>query len=234
MTVRLRDLRSKAWPAPQDGRLVPFWKPSFHRRSSYVTKVFGNCYTRNYVLRVLRTFPSWVETGSGDVMARGIGGALTLRSGQGDVIMDRRASTVCDTVVDMNEVSNGGTSPTDIAFAADLLRGHTDAIVLEVLRRGDRYGFEIYKAIRDRAKGYEIKEATLYATYRRLERDGLVEAYWGDETQGGRRKYYRITDAGRAVHRRNLDTWVATRGVIDAFLDVKSSAGADSKGTNHD
>ncbi len=82
------------------------------------------------------------------------------------------------------------------AFAADLLRGHTDTIVLGVLRGRDRYGFEIYKAIRDATGGdYEIKEATLYAAYRRLVKDGLVEAYWGDESQGGRRKYYRITDA---------------------------------------
>ncbi|GIG21613.1 PadR family transcriptional regulator [Cellulomonas chitinilytica] len=106
------------------------------------------------------------------------------------------------------------------AFSADLLRGHTDTIVLATLRRGDRYGFEIYKAIRDATGGaHEIKEATLYATYRRLTQDGLVEAYWGDESQGGRRKYYRITDAGRAVFRRNVTAWVATRDVIDALLD---------------
>jgi DNA-binding PadR family transcriptional regulator len=110
------------------------------------------------------------------------------------------------------------------AFAADLLRGHTDTIVLGVLRRTDRYGFEIYKAIRDAAGGdHEIKEATLYATYRRLEKDGLVESYWGDETQGGRRKYYRITDAGRATYSGNVAAWVATRGIIDSLLDVKGT-----------
>ncbi len=112
----------------------------------------------------------------------------------------------------------------DDAFSADLLRGHTDTIVLSTLRSGDRYGFEIYKTIRDATGGgdHEIKEATLYATYRRLEKDGLVESYWGgDETQGGRRKYYRITDAGRAVYRSNVAAWVATRRVIDTLLDVK-------------
>jgi len=112
----------------------------------------------------------------------------------------------------------------DDAFAADLLRGHTDTIVLGVLRRGDAYGFEIYKAIRDATGGdYEIKEATLYATYRRLEKDGLVESYWGDESQGGRRKYYRITDAGRAVFGSNVAAWTATRRIIDSLLDVKES-----------
>ena len=107
----------------------------------------------------------------------------------------------------------------DEAFTADLLRGHTDTIVLGVLRRHDSYGFEIYKSIREATGGaYEIKEATLYASYRRLVRDGLAEAYWGDESQGGRRKYYRITDAGRAAFRSNVTTWVATRGIIDDLL----------------
>lgn len=120
-----------------------------------------------------------------------------------------------------DSTSDGGAD----AFAADLLRGHTDTIVLGVLRRRDRYGFEIYKAIRDATGGdYEIKEATLYAAYRRLVKDGLVEAYWGDESQGGRRKYYRITDAGRAVYRRNVDAWVVTRRTIDSLLDLKGES----------
>jgi len=108
------------------------------------------------------------------------------------------------------------------AFAADLLRGHPDTIVLGVLRGGAGYGYEIHKAIRDATGGeYEIKEATLYATFRRLTKDGLIEPYWGDETQGGRRKYYRITDAGRAVFRRNVDDWLATQKIINTLLDLK-------------
>lgn len=120
-------------------------------------------------------------------------------------------------------------STADDAFSADLLRGHTDTIVLATLRRGDRYGFEIYKTIRDATGGaHEIKEATLYATYRRLTKDGLVEAYWGDESQGGRRKYYRITDAGRAVFRSNVAAWVATRDVIDSLLSTGTSTGTST------
>ena len=116
-------------------------------------------------------------------------------------------------------------SGADDAFAADLLRGHTDTIVLGVLRQHDSYGFEIYKTIRDATGGrYEIKEATLYATYRRLLKDGLAEAYWGDESQGGRRKYYRITDAGRNVYRQNLSAWVATRDIIDSLLDLDADS----------
>ncbi|GAA1949303.1 PadR family transcriptional regulator [Agromyces allii] len=124
----------------------------------------------------------------------------------------------------MTKDTASGATPDD-AFAADLLRGHTDTIVLGVLRRHDSYGFEIYKLIRDATGGaYEIKEATLYASYRRLLRDGLAEAYWGDESQGGRRKYYRITDAGRAAFTQNVAAWVATRTIIDSLLGSTPAA----------
>ena len=122
-------------------------------------------------------------------------------------------------------MSDNPTQVSSDAFAADLLRGHTETIVLGVLQQHDSYGFEIYKTIRDTTGGaYEIKEATLYATYRRILKDGLAEAYWGDETQGGRRKYYRITDAGRAVYRRNVAAWIATRDIIDSLLDLDASS----------
>ena len=121
----------------------------------------------------------------------------------------------------MLEKLDGDNTGLSDAFAADLLRGHTETIVLAVLSRGESYGFEIFKTIRDATGGaYEIKEATLYASYRRLLKDGLVEAYWGDETQGGRRKYYRITDAGLAVYHENVRAWVITRGIIDSLLDL--------------
>ncbi|HZM74736.1 MAG TPA: PadR family transcriptional regulator [Candidatus Limnocylindrales bacterium] len=126
----------------------------------------------------------------------------------------------------MPEIPNSDTLQTSEAFAADLLRGHTDTIVLAVLSQGESYGFEIFKTIRDATGGaYEIKEATLYASYRRLLNDGLVEAFWGDETQGGRRKYYRITDAGRAVYHDNVQAWEITRGLVDSLLDLGKPAG---------
>jgi PadR family transcriptional regulator PadR len=121
-------------------------------------------------------------------------------------------------------MSTENAAPQSEAFASDLLRGHTDTIVLGTLRDTERYGFEIYKTIRDATGGdYEIKEATLYATFRRLVKDGLVDAYWGDETQGGRRKYYRITDAGRAVYTRNVSDWNATQRIINTLLNAKGT-----------
>ena len=105
-------------------------------------------------------------------------------------------------------------------LSSDLLRGHTDAIVLHVLEGGDAYGFEIYNRIIGRTGGrYEPKETTLYSSYKRLEASGAIDSYWGDETQGARRKYYRITEKGRKVFEQELRDWKFTQKIINDLLD---------------
>ena len=108
----------------------------------------------------------------------------------------------------------------EAAMSSDLLRGHTDAIVLRILMRGDAYGFEIYNRILERTGGqYEPKETTLYSSYKRLEADGSIISYWGDETQGARRKYYRITAKGREVFEQEVRDWKFTQKIINDLLE---------------
>ncbi|WP_033827607.1 PadR family transcriptional regulator [Bacillus andreraoultii] len=108
----------------------------------------------------------------------------------------------------------------DGKVSADLLRGHTDTIVLGILMKGDNYGYEIYKTIIDKTDGlYQLKEATLYSSYKRLEKDGCIIAYWGDETQGGRRKYYSITDKGIKRYRQNKIDWEFTQQILNKLLE---------------
>ncbi|MDR2485038.1 MAG: PadR family transcriptional regulator [Treponema sp.] len=104
-------------------------------------------------------------------------------------------------------------------LASDLLRGHTDTIILRLLLDGDSYGFEIYSKILERTgEQHEIKEPTLYSSFKRLEAAGCVASYWGDETQGARRKYYRITDAGRRLFEKNVEGWNFTKRIMDTLL----------------
>lgn len=101
----------------------------------------------------------------------------------------------------------------------DLIRGHTDTIILNVLRQGDSYGYEIYKkVIALSGQQYEMKEATLYTAFRRLQHDDLIASYWGDESQGGRRKYYRITAKGKEVYVQNLVAWNFAKEVLDKLI----------------
>jgi DNA-binding PadR family transcriptional regulator len=101
----------------------------------------------------------------------------------------------------------------------DLIRGHTDTIILNILRQGDSYGYEIYKkVITLSSHQYELKEATLYTAFRRMEQDDLIASYWGDESQGGRRKYYRITAKGREVYQQNIVDWNFAKEVLDKLI----------------
>jgi DNA-binding PadR family transcriptional regulator len=105
-------------------------------------------------------------------------------------------------------------------IASDLLRGHTDTVVLSILAKGDNYGYEIRRTIVDKTDGsFELKEATLYSSYKRLEDSGYITAYWGDETQGGRRRYYRITEAGRELFRQNKSEWEKTQTLLNKLLE---------------
>jgi PadR family transcriptional regulator PadR len=104
-------------------------------------------------------------------------------------------------------------------ISTDLIRGHTDTIILNILRQGDSYGYEIYKKIIVLSGNqYELKEATLYTAYRRLEQDGFIVSYWGDESQGGRRKYYRITDKGRERYEKNKKDWNFAKEVLERLI----------------
>jgi DNA-binding PadR family transcriptional regulator len=108
---------------------------------------------------------------------------------------------------------------TENKISADLLRGHTDTIILKLLLGGDKYGYEISKLIQVNSSGeYELKEATMYSSLKRLEADGDIEWYWGDESQGGRRKYFRITEKGKTTYANNKSNWEYAKRVLDNLL----------------
>lgn len=107
----------------------------------------------------------------------------------------------------------------DNKITSDLLRGHTDTMILKILSECDRYGYEIVKLIAERSGGqYEIKEATMYSGLRRLEADGDITWYWGDETKGGRRKYFKITEKGKEAYARNKGNWEYAKLVLEKLL----------------
>ena len=66
----------------------------------------------------------------------------------------------------------------DNKLTSDLLRGHTDTIILRLLSEGDKYGYEITKLIYEHSsEEYELKEATMYSSLKRLEGDKHIISY---------------------------------------------------------
>ena len=112
-----------------------------------------------------------------------------------------------------------------MSITSDLIRGHTDAIILSRLKKSDSYGYEINKAVRRFSGGkYELKEATLYSAFRRLEQQGMISSYWGDGDIGGRRRYYRMTDEGRITYERLRAEWDEAKEIIDSLMEEQEDA----------
>ena len=106
-----------------------------------------------------------------------------------------------------------------MAITADILRGYTDTIILRQLSHGDSYGYRISKAVAQISQGgLEMKEATLYTAFRRLEQAGMIRSYWGDEQTGARRRYYAITEEGRAKLDQDCESWEETKKMLDLLL----------------
>jgi len=109
-----------------------------------------------------------------------------------------------------------------MSIASDLIRGHTDTIILARLMDSDNYGYEINKSIQQRTGGnFELKEATLYTAFRRLEQAGCITSYWGDEQTGARRRYYSITETGRGAYSGLIDEWKNAKNIIDKLIETE-------------
>ena len=105
------------------------------------------------------------------------------------------------------------------SISSDFLRGHIDTIILRVLTEGDNYGYEIIKAIFEQShRKFELKEPSLYTSLKRLEKQKLIDAYWGNESQGGRRKYYKITPSGEEAYEEAVAAWYLAKGLIDQLI----------------
>ena len=112
-----------------------------------------------------------------------------------------------------------------MSIAGDLIRGHTEAIILARLLRRDSYGYEINKAISSLSGGkFELKEATLYTAFRRLEESGYITSYWGGGNVGARRRYYTITASGREECARLLGEWQQTKEIMDRLLRAEDES----------
>lgn len=102
---------------------------------------------------------------------------------------------------------------------SDTLRGLTDTIILERLKNGDSYGYKIIKDIAELSSNQLVlKEATLYTSFRRLEESKLISSYWGDENSGARRRYYSITETGKAFLQENKDDWQKMSKLINSLI----------------
>lgn len=100
------------------------------------------------------------------------------------------------------------------ALARELKRGSTELLILALLEERDRHGYELAQLIDERSRGaISFHAASLYPTLYRMEEKDLIEGRWVEKAGQRRRRYYKLTKAGRA-------TLASQRCVWDTFFDA--------------
>ncbi|NLK65596.1 MAG: PadR family transcriptional regulator [Tissierellia bacterium] len=104
-------------------------------------------------------------------------------------------------------------------ISSDVIRGYNDTMILYLLLNEPSYGYEISKRIRESTdEKYIIKETTLYSAFKRMESNGYIESFSGDESYGKPRTYYKITEAGKSYYKEKCEEWELTKEVIEKFI----------------
>lgn len=113
-------------------------------------------------------------------------------------------------------------------ISKDLIAASSTPLVLAILAEGDSYGYAILLRVRELSGGtLEWTDGMLYPVLHRLERLGYVEARWETAESGRRRKYYRITDAGRTQLAEERRQWQAVDATLrGVWLRCSPAAGA--------
>lgn len=100
-----------------------------------------------------------------------------------------------------------------------LLWGMVDMLILDVVSRGATYGYQIAQTVLAQSKGYfDLKEGSLYPALHRMERQDWLASHWEDTQEGRRRKFYRLTPAGRRELESRKGEWERFAASVNAVL----------------
>lgn len=108
-----------------------------------------------------------------------------------------------------------------MVVTSDMIYGHTDSIILRHLMDGDSYGYEINRAIYEKSdRRFELKEATLYTAFRRMETEGCIASYWREDAKSGgpKRRYYAITEKGKLRFAQRMQEWQDIQALMNLLL----------------
>jgi len=101
-------------------------------------------------------------------------------------------------------------------------KGSADLFILALIDEADHHGYEIGRQIELRSGGaVRFTMASLYATLYRLEERGLIKGRWVEKAGQRRRRYYRITDSGRAMLATQREDWARFIAALSQIAGVK-------------
>jgi len=104
-----------------------------------------------------------------------------------------------------------------------MLKGTLSLLLLRLVGDQDDYGYALVVRLRD-AGFAELTEGSVYPALTRLESAGLLDSRLVRSTSGPARKYYVLTDAGRAEASRALEAWTALVANVDHVLKTRKAS----------
>ena len=107
---------------------------------------------------------------------------------------------------------------------SELKKGSAELLILSLVEARPRHGYEISKMIESRSSGdLRFNAASLYPLLYRLEQRGWMEGRWVEKANQRKRRYYRITAAGRKVLREKQSTWQAFVTAVNRVTGVENA-----------
>jgi PadR family transcriptional regulator PadR len=109
-------------------------------------------------------------------------------------------------------------------FQKELNAGLTALVLLTVLEKAneDLYGYQIAKQLQQVSPALGLKQGVLYPVLRAMSANGLLSSRVVPSYAGPPRRYYRITDLGRATLRLWQSIWRETRAFVDVFIEPRN------------
>ena len=108
-------------------------------------------------------------------------------------------------------------------LSKELVAASTVPLVLSVLTRGESYGYQLIKNVRELSGGHiEWTEGMLYPVLHWMERENLIESEWRTaEDSGRRRRYYRIRKEGRKALQSEQQQWNVVHTTLMKLWNTK-------------
>ncbi|HET6860737.1 MAG TPA: PadR family transcriptional regulator [Streptomyces sp.] len=100
---------------------------------------------------------------------------------------------------------------------SQLRKGTLEYCILALMRDRPRYGVELLQEL-EASGALATSQGTVYPLLSRLRRDDLVTTTWQESAAGPPRRYYELTDSGRAALDAFTRIWPAFRDAVDTFL----------------
>jgi len=110
------------------------------------------------------------------------------------------------------------------SFRREMKRGTIELILLKLLDSEEMYGYQIVATLEKRGgELFQVKEGTLYPVLYRLEDGGFIESYRDNPKRGVPRKYYKLTEKGKAQLEALLKEWTHFLSAMDKLIYRKEN-----------